>query len=116
MYGPNTVPIEGSEPGGADPDDGQDSAAARISALWAKISTIWSAACSTVSAVSTTRSPPVSDGVDVELGMPSPALLFRLAPLAAPNWERGQVVTLAIETAQPLSEDWRAVPPWELAF
>lgn len=52
--------------------------------------------------------------IEVKLGLPSPQTLPRLASIAAPNWERGQVVTLAISTAQALSEEWRAVPPWEL--
>ncbi|MBN1610655.1 MAG: ATP-binding protein [Polyangiaceae bacterium] len=54
--------------------------------------------------------------VEVKIGMPSPAALPPLTRIAAPNWERGQVVTLAVTTTQTLSAEWRAVPPWELAF
>jgi uncharacterized protein len=52
--------------------------------------------------------------IEVKLGFPSPQALPRVASIAAPNWERGQVVTLALAAPQALTEEWRAVPPWDV--
>jgi hypothetical protein len=54
--------------------------------------------------------------VEIKLGLPAANKLPRLAPIAGANWERGQVVTLAVSSAQSINEEWRAVPPWELNF
>lgn len=52
--------------------------------------------------------------IEVKLGLPSPTSLPPLASIAAPNWQPGQVVTLAITAAQQINEQWRAVAPWDL--
>jgi uncharacterized protein len=54
--------------------------------------------------------------IEVKLGMPRASALPSLARAAGPSWARGQVVSLAVTTAQDLNEEWRLVPPWELAF
>ena len=48
------------------------------------------------------------------LGMPNARELPRLAPIAAANWRPGRVVTLALPAAQSITEEWQAIPPWEL--
>lgn len=52
--------------------------------------------------------------IEVKLGFPSTQTLPRLSAIAASNWERGQVVTLAVSATQALTEKWRAVPPWAI--
>ncbi|MCC7383747.1 MAG: ATP-binding protein [Deltaproteobacteria bacterium] len=54
--------------------------------------------------------------IEVKLGLPAARALPRLGAIAAPSWTTGHVVTLAISTGQALSEEWRAIPPWELDF
>lgn len=52
--------------------------------------------------------------IEVKLGLPSTSTLPRLSDIAPPNWERGQVVSLAVTSAETLTKDWRVVPPWAL--
>lgn len=52
--------------------------------------------------------------IEVKLGMPNARELPRLATIAAANWRPGRVVTLALPAAQSITEEWQAIPPWEL--
>ncbi|MEZ4221523.1 MAG: ATP-binding protein [Polyangiaceae bacterium] len=49
--------------------------------------------------------------IEVKLGTPRTAPPS-LARIRTPQWERGQVISLAAVEPYDLSEDWRVVPPW----
>lgn len=52
--------------------------------------------------------------IEVKLGSPRPAALPRLDRIAGPQWQPGQVVTLAAEARHQIAADWWATPPWEI--
>lgn len=50
--------------------------------------------------------------IEIKMGRPKPKDLVALAPIADPNWEQGQVVSLTGETVpESLTQDWRIVSP-----
>ena len=54
--------------------------------------------------------------VEVKLGAPRHERLAPLDKIADANWRRGQIVTLAAETAVPFDEQWTMCPPGLLDF